>query len=74
MVSLARQQILLDFFAINSEVSQIYIFIAHNLDLNFFFSSQGKMADFFSKPKRTKLKADNNTSKALPRFIPWVEK
>ena len=31
------------------------------------------MADFFSKPKKTKLKVDGNSSKAS-RIVPWVEK
>jgi len=31
------------------------------------------MADFFSKPKKTKFKVDGNSSKAS-RIVPWVEK
>eukprot|EP00111_Clytia_hemisphaerica_P015605 TCONS_00046049-protein len=32
------------------------------------------MADFFSKPKRSKVKTDGQSSKSAPKIIPWVEK
>jgi len=47
-----------------------YYFIYFQISINY----SAKMSDFFNKPKKSKIKSDIGTSKALPKIVPWVEK